>query len=225
VAGFSSRGPGLDGFAKPDVYAPGARIVAPLAAGSAFHQLCPTCVVADQYLRIGGTSMAAPVVAGAAALLLQARPDLNPDQVKELLTGNVSATADRVGELDVSRALAAPVGRGANQGTIPNPTVKAVLLAAGVDPTRATWTKATWTKATWTNATWTKATWTKATWTGTSDPKNPPWAKATWTCTTCMGSLAAIELTKSSWSRSSWSRSTWSRSTWSRSTWSGVLGW
>jgi serine protease AprX len=231
VATFSSRGRGLDGFNKPEVYAPGARIVAPLAAGSAFHQLCPTCVVADSYLRIGGTSMAAPVVAGAAALLLQARPELNPDQVKELLTANVNATADGAAQVDVSKALTAPAGRGANQGTVPSPPVKAVLLAVGLDPTRATWTKATWTKATWTQATWTKATWTKATWTGGSDPKNAQWAKATWTCTTCTGALAAvIELTKSSWSKSSWSKSSWSKSSWSKSswsksTWSGVLGW
>ena len=231
VATFSSRGPGLDGFSKPDVYAPGARIVAPLAAGSAFHQLCPTCVVADEYLRIGGTSMAAPVVAGAAALLLQARPELNPDQVKELLTANVNPTADGARQIDVSKALVAAVGRGANQGTIPAPAVKAVLLAVGLDPTRATWTKATWTKATWTQATWTKATWTKATWTGNNDPKNAQWAKATWTCSTCTGALAAvIELTKSSWSKSSWSKSSWSKSSWSKSswsksTWSGVLGW
>jgi len=231
VATFSSRGPGLDGFSKPEVYAPGARIVAPLAAGSAFHQLCPTCVVADEYLRIGGTSMAAPVVAGAAALLLQARPELNPDQVKELLTANVNPTADGARQIDVSKALVAPVGRGANQGSVPAPAVKAVLLAVGLDPTRATWTKATWTKATWTQATWTKATWTKATWTGNSDPKNAQWAKATWTCSTCTGALAAvIELTKSSWSKSSWSKSSWSKSSWSKSswsksTWSGVLGW
>ncbi|MDQ1741224.1 MAG: hypothetical protein QOE53_2876, partial [Pseudonocardiales bacterium] len=94
IAAFSSRGITQDGVAKPDVVAPGARIVAPLAMGSAFQTLCPQCVV-GHYLRIGGTSAAAPVVSGAAALLLQARPELNPDEVKALLTLHTNPTAGR----------------------------------------------------------------------------------------------------------------------------------
>ena len=78
TAAFSSRGVTQDGAAKPEVLAPGAHIVAPLAIGSAFQAQCPSCVVGDDYFRMGGTSMSAPVVAGAAALLLQARPDSTP---------------------------------------------------------------------------------------------------------------------------------------------------
>ncbi len=67
LATYSSRATTQDGFAKPEILAPGARIVAPLATGSAFATLCPTCIVACGYIRAGGTSMAAPVVAGAVA--------------------------------------------------------------------------------------------------------------------------------------------------------------
>ena len=111
LAAFSSRGITQDGFAKPDVLAPGAHMVAPLAMGSAFKSLCPHCVVGGNYMRIGGTSAAAPVVSGAAALLLQARPELNPDEVKALLTGHTNAARRRAGRRPRAAAGRARDGR------------------------------------------------------------------------------------------------------------------
>ena len=55
-----------DGFAKPDLYAPGAHIVSKLAPGSAFAS-CARLRRQRQYIRAGGTSMAAPIVSGVVA--------------------------------------------------------------------------------------------------------------------------------------------------------------
>ena len=73
------------------------------------------------------------------------------------MTKEGNRTADHGEQLDIPTALSANVNRGANQGTLPAPSVRAVLLLAGVDPTRATWTKATWANSTWTCTTCTGA--------------------------------------------------------------------
>jgi len=77
VTNFSSRGPTSDGRVKPDVVFPGAGIVAAQADGTALGP-----VVAPGYVQLSGTCMATPHAAGAVALLLQAKPDLTPNQVK-----------------------------------------------------------------------------------------------------------------------------------------------
>ncbi|MGH9370438.1 MAG: S8 family serine peptidase, partial [Vicinamibacterales bacterium] len=90
VAAYSSRGPTrFDLTVKPDVVAPGTRIVSLEAVGSYLATTYPGWHVAGSstngYLRLSGTSMAAGVVSGGIALLLDAEPELNPTQVKILL--------------------------------------------------------------------------------------------------------------------------------------------
>ena len=184
-AAWSSTGRTQDGFAKPDVMAPGAHIVSVLAPSSAFQALCPNCAIGGAYFKAGGTSMAAPVVAGAVALLLQARPNLTPDQVKTLLTQTDKPISGQygAGEIDVERALYTPTGYwNVNRGLVPNLLIQA-LNRAGVD----------------------LATWTRSSWSAATGALAAGWARSSWSCHGCDGSSSAIDPTRSSWSRSSWS--------------------
>jgi subtilisin family serine protease len=105
ITRFSSRGPSADGRIKPDLAAMGRKVV------------CISPLTYDRYARWNGTSLACPIVAGVAALVIQAHPDWSPDKVREALR----QTADRAympddsagyGLVDCAAAIAYPALKG-----------------------------------------------------------------------------------------------------------------
>jgi len=92
IASYSSKGPtAVDHIVKPDLVAPGNAQVSLRVAGSTLDTTYPQYDVSPnngnspKYFVLSGTSMATPIVSGAAALLLQQNPSLTPDQVKARL--------------------------------------------------------------------------------------------------------------------------------------------
>ncbi|MFD9789400.1 S8 family serine peptidase [Streptomyces sp. NPDC059070] len=111
LAGFSSTGPRAgDGAIKPDVTAPGVAITAAAASGSELDTRPGMPHPAPGYLRLDGTSMATPHVAGAAAILKQRHPDWKAAELKGALTastkgGPYTAFQQGSGRIQVDRAL------------------------------------------------------------------------------------------------------------------------
>lgn len=85
---YSSRGPAPGGKVKPDIVAPGESVTSLLAPGSRLARQMPGQKVGKLYFVLSGTSIATPIVSGAAAQLLQLRPCLSPRQVKATLKRN-----------------------------------------------------------------------------------------------------------------------------------------
>lgn len=163
---FSAYGTTPEGIAKPDLVAPGVNIVGLRTnQNSRLSRLHPSHNVSDYYFRMSGTSMAAPMVAAAAAILLQNEPELTPDQVKYRLMktarpfGNPAQTG--AGYLDIYAALTTPTNESANVGLRPS-----ALLSTGDEPINPTvsWNSVSWNSVSWNSVSWNSVSWNSVSW-------------------------------------------------------------
>jgi serine protease AprX len=139
VAPYSSRGPSAyDMAVKPDVVAPGTRLVSLESPGSYLAAHYPAWHIAgtakNAYFRLSGTSMATAAVSGGVALLLDSNDNLTPGQVKVALQMGASFVPDGglVGAGAGSVNLAASV-KLARSGLVPTllTTVSGLLGTSG----------------------------------------------------------------------------------------------
>jgi serine protease AprX len=203
-APWSAWGYTPDGFMKPDIGAPGRYMIGPVPTSGVLYSERPDHVTSPGYMQLSGTSFAAPVVSGAAAMLLGQHPDWTPDQVKGALMLTASPQRQvKLGQLgvgDVNIATARALRKNP-----PNPNAALnQFVGAAADGTAvfnaAAWSDAAWASAAWASAAWSDAAWSSAAWSSAA------WASAAWS--------------DAAWASAAWGSAAWSDAAWSDAAWS-----
>jgi uncharacterized protein YjbI with pentapeptide repeats len=238
VSSFSNDG---DGTRNPDLVAPGEKVVSLRAAGSYLDTTYPAARVGERFFRGSGTSQAAAVVSGAAALLIQQRPTIKPDQVKALLTGTAapiaSATAAQQGSglVDLAKAKEAAtpnksqsfkvatgagsleLARGSVHVKVAGKEIRGEVDIRGKAFDAASWAAGVKSGTNWSGVSWSGVSWSGVSWSGVS------WSGVSWSGVSWSGvSWSGVSWSGVSWSGVSWSGVSWSGVSWSGVSWSGV---
>jgi serine protease AprX len=208
AAPWSAYGYTLDGFAKPDVAAPGRYMVGPVPTTATLYTERPDHVVEPGYMELSGTSFAAPVVSGIAALVLGRHPAFTPDQVKGALMAGAkpmpqaATLSEGVGEVSASRSIEFSNPPTANKAlrtfVASDPITGAPVFNAAswaeAAKSDASWAEASWDSASWAEASWDSASWAEASWSDAS------WASASWdSSASAAASWADLSLGAASW--------------------------
>ena len=210
MATFSSRGRTLfDSISKPDLVAPGRRMVSLRAPGSELDALFPDRQVtvvgslSPDYYRLSGTSMAAPMVAGAIALMFERNSTLTTAQVKKRLKSTATSlsfgsSSDRGAGLVNAYGAAASIstekeyGAGRVSDAFAKDMRKFIqgqsfawrdhTYNGGVDSGGTSWEGVTWENVRWDTVTWENVSWEGFTWEGVTW-EGVTWETVTWQST------------------------------------------
>jgi serine protease AprX len=210
-APWSAYGYTAEGFAKPELGAPGRYMAGPISEHSILDDLFADRVLTPGYMWMSGTSFAAPVVSGAAAQILARHPDWSPDQVKGalMLTArpleNAAPMSVGVGQIDIAAAAAVTTPPDANAAIKPFVDASKRFDVPAWEATvsaNASWAHASWAHASWAHASWSSASWAHASWAHAS------WANASWA--------------NASWAHASWAHASWAHASWAHASWASA---
>lgn len=244
VASFASRGTAERG---PDLIVPGVSVVGLRVPGSFADTFFPGGRAGDRFMRASGTSQAAALTSGLAALVLQLVPSATPNQVKAILTASgarVGGQAEHqgAGGIDGTRFLQALTrdlgrlltlafsanpdvsgwGRGTLQGArgTSSLVVDDVALTGEVD----VWAKK-WAASTWASAAWSEKNWSGGAWRGTTLTANGTttgnWGPVTWSGTDWAGRRWSSGTWTGPWAADAWVDGSWAGRRWSGTDWAG----
>lgn len=243
VPAFANRG---DNKRNVDFVAPAVSVHGLRVPGSYIDESYPGARVGERLFKGSGTSQAAAIVSGAAALFLQKYPQATPDMVKYAfqvsagsMTDGSSATRG-FGALNVGRALGKLQNYKLNAdpstgtGSLELSRGSVHVVDQGLDSAdeahvlegerdifgdafdSAIWAGRTTTGTTWQGGEWLGRTWSGDSWSGDS------WTGRTWSGRTWSdGTWAGRTWSGRTWSGRTWSGRTWSDGTWDGRTWSG----
>ncbi|MDQ3450402.1 MAG: S8 family peptidase [Actinomycetota bacterium] len=237
VALFSSRGPTQDGVAKPDLVAPGITIVSQRAPGSTIDAMRPAARLGKHHFKGTGTSQSTAMVAGVAALVLDAAPGLSPDQVKEILLTTASPMTEGVNgagaglvnaERAVDLATTAPpdsppptatpsTGEGSIDSSRGNTKPYTDLDGDGdpeqvsgeIDVLGSPFDSTAWAARPWNATAWAASPWSTLT------NVSPGWMSTVWP----PDSWAGLGWDENSWTAKSWRDADWNPGNWTAKSW------
>jgi serine protease AprX len=243
VAPFTTRGTTTR---HVDVVAPGVHVLGLRDPGSNIDQSNPGAVVGNRFFRGSGTSQAAAVVSGAAALLIQKYPNATPDQIKRQLMStavpfdsasniyrgngvvNVGAAESKPLNNSTQNAQAYSTGMGtldASRGGLDVQDENGTLLAGEQDIFGDGWNPTAWTAAVAQQRSWgADGSWNGAIWTGTgftgTSWAGQSWGNVAWSTNAWDGTAwDGHHWTSHHWSDSGWNDLTWTDDSWDSHHW------
>jgi serine protease AprX len=222
VTSFTAHGNSEIGTWKPEIIAPGKDIISVLATSSDWSKDYPERVIlGHEYFRMSGTSMAAPMVTGAVALLLQAEPNLTPDQVKYRLLETSSSIGGSYPYLDIYAAITTPTTESANEGIVPHMLLAKMAMIAywsseecgencdweNVDWTAVNWDSVNWNSVNWNSVNWNSVNWNSVNWNSVN------WNSVNWN---------SVNWNSVNWNSVNWNSVNWNSVNWNSVNWNSV---